>query len=348
MENKINEYAELLDDKTGIVSIINEMKKQKQNAKSSYEKQLSHIKELATSIKRKKTVILLGMGASHFVNQLFEFELRKLDYKAIAITASDYLYSPLKEPDAVFIFTSQSGESIETVKCLDLVKNNLKYSFTLNNESTIGKNTVSIVGDGGIEKAFAGTRSVMLSASLIAYVLAELGAFCVEDVFNSIIYNQKYDQSFKTGVKCLESSSLLIATGRGIAFPLANLFSLGAQELSGLPFLGYETGQFRHGPREMVKSNTTIVVFRQSGILGELVKSFEEIRAQSNCNLIVIDFSNLEPIDNSITIKSATGNNILAALSVMELFQTFMICYSCTKNKLTGIPKYSQKITNKE
>jgi len=57
------------------------------------------------------------MGASHFINHMFAIQLRKLGYWAIAVPASEFYYNDLNIDDTQVILTSQSGESIETVKC---------------------------------------------------------------------------------------------------------------------------------------------------------------------------------------------------------------------------------------
>jgi len=348
MKEIINHYAQNLKDTSGVEAILKEMENQKKDAISSYENQKDQIKKLASEIKTSNRIVLLGMGASHFVNKVFAFQLCKLGYEALAITASDFLYSQIKIKSALFIYTSQSGESIETVKCLELSKDQKHFSFTLDGNSTIAKNTIPIVADGGIEKAYAGTRSVIITIALMAYVISELGAFEVQDVFNSISYKQNYNNDFKKAIEHLWSGNLLVSTGRGIAYPLSSLFSLGCQELSCLPFLNYETGQFRHGPKEMIKKDSVIVIFRQSGELGKLAQSFEEIAKQTGCHLIVIDFSGLEPLKGATTIWSKVGDGILAVLSAMETFQVLMICYSCGKNPMTGIPRFSSKITTTE
>lgn len=348
MMDIINQYSKLLENKTGLNEIINEMKRQNEDAIQTGKSQKQQIKNLAKAISKSDRIILLGMGASHTINQIFAFELCRLGYDALAITSSDFLYSAYKNKEALFIFTSQSGESIETVKCLKFAKLNQSYCLTLNGDSTIAKATIPIIGEGGSEKAYAGTRSVKLTVVIMAFVLSELGSFPVDVIKDSILFTPKYDDSFEKALGWLWSGSMLVSTGRGIASPISSLFSLGCQELSCSPFLNYETGQFRHGPKEMIKQDSVIVIFRQSGQLGELAKSFEEIASQTGCHLISIDFSGLHPLKNATTIYSKKGDNIISAIAVMEIVQVLMICYSCGKNPMTGIPKHSSKVTSTE
>ena len=57
-------------------------------------------------------VTLLGMGASHFANHIAAARLRALGVGAVAMPASEALYSPLPGSEPV-ILTSQSGRSGE-------------------------------------------------------------------------------------------------------------------------------------------------------------------------------------------------------------------------------------------
>jgi fructoselysine-6-P-deglycase FrlB-like protein len=110
---------------------------------------------MAAAIQKSRNVLLLGMGASHFVNQIFAFQIRKMGIEASAIPASEFLYDPIPVNNKIVILTSQSGESIETVKCLPDLSNIDVYSVTLTADSTIAKQTKSVICSGGGEKAYA-------------------------------------------------------------------------------------------------------------------------------------------------------------------------------------------------
>jgi len=345
MFNFINSYAPLLADRSGLDAILLEMKHQMDDVLRTKETQHEAIRGFANTLKANKKIVLLGMGASHYVNEIFSFQLRKLGIEALAITASEYLYDPFPLAGSLVLLTSQSGESVETVKCLSLLTKSTLYGITLNKESTIGKNTRAIIGYGGSEKAFAGTRSVTLSLAIMAYVSAELGIASFKSIDRAVHFRQDDSTAMHNAVALLCKKDHVIATGRSLYSGLAQLFCLGCEELGGKPIVYNETGQLRHGPLEVLSPDTALIIFRQKGVLGELAKSFEAIQKKTGCFLVVIDSSGLEPLEDAITIPCPTGEDIASSLAVMETFQSLMIAYACGKNEMTGIPKYSTKIT---
>lgn len=345
MLNVISSFSLLLSDRSGVESILLEMRRQMKDVLKTQETQKASIKSLATAIRNHRDIVMLGMGASHCVNEIFSFQLRKIGIEAIAISASEFLYDPFPLDGRLVLLTSQSGESVETVRCLSLLTKSILYGITLNADSTIGNSTHSIVAYGGSEKAFAGTRSVTLSLAVMAYVSAELGIVSSGAIAQAIDFRQADSHSMRKAVELLWSKGHIIGTGRSLYSGLAQLFCLGGEELGGRPIVFNETGQLRHGPLEVLSHDTALVIFRQKGLLGELAKSFEDIGKRTSCHLVVIDSSGLEPLEDSLTIACPEGNDIVAALAVMETFQTLMIGYACGVNRMAGIPKYSSKIT---
>ena len=105
MMDILNQYSKFLENETGLKQILNEMKRQNNDAIQTGENQKKQIKQLANAISKSNSIILLGMGASHTTNQIFAFELCRLGYDALAITSSDFLYNANKNKEALFIFS---------------------------------------------------------------------------------------------------------------------------------------------------------------------------------------------------------------------------------------------------
>ncbi len=341
----LEKYAVLLDDKSGVEAIGREMSRQVDDIIQTRESQKARIQEIAGAIRERQKVLLLGMGASHFVNEIFALQIRKLGIAALALTASEFLYDPIPLTDEVVILTSQSGESIETVKCLPLITGHPLFSVTLTEESTIARATRPLICAGGTEAAYAGTRSVTLSLAAFAYVAAELGIVKVNDIEEAVCFEPAELVQLENAVWLLFSKNHSIASGRSLFAPLAHLFALGCEELGNRPVLSNESGTFRHGPMEILSPETALVVFRQAGEPGMLCQSFADLRKQSGCSLIVIDASGLEPLAGALTIRCPQGEDIAAALGTMTTFQLLMIAYACGKNPRAGLPRYGSKVT---
>lgn len=348
MNKTLEKYKTLLSNSEGFEAIQKEMNCQMDDVQKSLKSQMDLVIQLADAIKENKKIILLGMGASHFVNQIFSFQMRRINIEALAMTASEFLYDPINVDDRVIILTSQSGESVETVRCLERLESQKVFSVTLNKDSRIGKGSISIVANGGEEKAYAGTRSVTLSLVLLALTAAKLGAVDEESIHTAVQFEQNDHKSIDKALGLMYSKKNIFVTGRSLFAGVANLFSLGCEELSCVPLRFDETGQLRHGPLEMLSSDALIVLFRQSGDLGTLAKSFEDVVRKTFCSLVVIDSSGMEPLKDSVTIRCPVGNDITTILGIMSTFQGLMLSYACGKNPMTGIPKFSSKITTTE
>ncbi len=341
----LKKYTVLLNDVAGVEAITRELEKLKTDIFDTKTSQIERIREIANAIRKEKKVLLLGMGASHFVNEIFAFQLRKLGYSAIAITASEYIYDPLPPDPSIVILTSQSGESVETVKCIPFFNDRIIYSVTLGAESTIARETNALICSGGTEIAYAGTRSVSLSLAAFAYISAELGAVSYEAIENAVLFEPSNQELFDHSVWLLFNKKNIVATGRSLFSSVAGLFALGCEELAHRPVLYNESGTFRHGPMEILNAETVLVVFRQAGKLGQLCKSFLDIREKSGCSLIVFDASGEEPLTGVLTFHCPIGDDISAALGMMSTFQLLMIAYACGKNPRTGLPRFGSKVT---
>lgn len=348
MRAMIEKYASLLQDGSGVQAILAEMDRQISDASISIDSAKEGVREFSKAIRTNKALLLLGMGASHYANELFALQLRKVGIQAIAISASEFLYDPLPVWKAPVLFTSQSGESVETVRCLSLLQGCQLFSITLNGNSTIGRKTYALVASGGEEKAFAGTRSVTLTISLMASVCEVLGCFTKKDLQSALHSGPETVESLEKALGLLIQARQVVATGRSLFSPIAHLFALGCEELSRKSILCLESGQLRHGPTEILSSDTTLVLFRQDGTLGQLAGSFEELQRKAGFSFVVFDASSFRALDQAVTIRFPAGEDMLAVLGMMSAFQTLMITFACAKNPYTGIPRYGSKVTTTE
>ncbi len=344
----VNRYASQLEDTHGLEMIDIEMSRQDQDIIETLETQRDSVRRLADDIRRTGKVLLLGMGASQLVNEIFALQLRRFHIDALAMTASEFIYDPVSVDSCTVVLTSQSGESVETVKCIPLLGDHPVFSVTLTEDSTIAKAGTAVVCAGGGEKAYAGTRSVTLSLAAFAAVCAQLGQIDEKDILPAVQWLREDYGCMERALLLLYNKRTVIATGRSLFAPIAHLYALGSEELSNCQTIYEETGTLRHGPMEAVDRDTVIVVFRQEGQLGELCRSFNDVRTKTGCSLIVFDASGLEPLTGAVTIPCPKGNDIIAALGMMTSFQYLMIAYACGKNPRAGLPHFGGKVTTTE
>src|SRR5262249_26196527 len=131
---------------------------------------------IAASIRRGGRLLLVGMGASHFVNRAAEPAYRALGVDATAVTASELLAAPMPDRPRTAILTSQSGASGEILQLLKRpAGQEERFGITLEGESPLARALPCLIGAGGMERAFAATRSLLVTLALQAALLAALG-----------------------------------------------------------------------------------------------------------------------------------------------------------------------------
>ena len=87
----------------GLAALRFEMSKQHQDSLESFRSNADIARKIAASLRRTGRLILLGMGGSQAVNRMAEPDYRAVGLKALAVSLSEQLYSPLPLGDATVI-----------------------------------------------------------------------------------------------------------------------------------------------------------------------------------------------------------------------------------------------------
>src|SRR6266581_122061 len=141
---------------SGLALIEAEIRRQHADALASFAGAELPAARIAKSVRPSGRLLLVGMGASHFVNRIAEPVYRALGMDASAIVASEVLAQPLPDRPRSAILTSQSGASGEILQLL-------------------ARALPCLIGVGGVERGFAATRSLLVSLALHAAVASALG-----------------------------------------------------------------------------------------------------------------------------------------------------------------------------
>jgi sugar/nucleoside kinase (ribokinase family)/fructoselysine-6-P-deglycase FrlB-like protein len=254
----------------GLTAIEMEMARQAADAANSFAAMRDRADALAVAIRSTGRLLLLGMGASHAAGRIVEPFYRRLGIDAVAIPLSEQLTAPLPLGDKIVIATSQSGESAELIRWLEVAgKRDGVYGMTLDPHSTLARAALSVVGSGGAEVAFAATRSLLVTLALHVAILAGLG----EDPTAALqALRSPAEPDIREALECLAAVDVVVASGRQLQ-GLAEAVALGITELSRIPAFALEGGQFRHGPPEMLGPKVGVVLLRNSEAGASLVAS---------------------------------------------------------------------------
>src|SRR5262249_20611936 len=215
---------------SGLSLLESEMSRQHGDALASFEQGRVVAERIAESLGRTGRLLLVGMGGSHYVNRAVEAAYRAHGIDATALVASELLAAPLPDRPRTAILTSQSGASGEILRLLAVSPGREeRFGLTLEASSPLARQLPSLIGVGGTERAFAATRSLMMSFALQAAVLALLGE-PVEAGLQSL--HRPLLRPVGAAVEMLAGKRAVIVSGRGAMAGLAEAGALSLMELA--------------------------------------------------------------------------------------------------------------------
>jgi fructoselysine-6-P-deglycase FrlB-like protein len=279
---------------------------------------------IAASIRRTNRLVLYAMGGSQHVNRIVEPLYRDLGIDTRALNASEALLSPLPDESRTAIIVSQSGESGEIVELLQRsAGQEERFALTLEGDSTLAKHAVaSIVAAGGTEKAFAATRSIVLTIAMHGAILEALGF--PQDELRAVLAKDM-PADIKAADAALAGSVAYIFAGRHAMAGVAESASLSMMELARVPTIGFEGGQFRHGPFEVLKPGLGIILFRSAGPDAPGVTQLATVPRDAGCKVVLFDASGAGPIDGCTHVSLTLGTGLGAAMSMILTLQNLNI-----------------------
>jgi len=297
-------------------------------------------------IGRAGRLVLLGMGGSHWINRTAEPHYRALGIDATAHVLSEAMRAPLTERGQVRIVTSQSGASGEIVRYFDEhPASDRTIGLTLDPDSPLAKNSQALVGAGGVETAYAATRSLVVTLAIHAVLLEALGA----DISG-------FEDALRTG-DAIQTSAVedqlagcndAVIVARGAMQGVADAAALSFMELARIPVLGLEAGQFRHGPFEMVDRDSAVVFLRGSGAEGDNIDGIAGECVEAGLRPIIFDFSGEPEISGCLTVRLPARDGLAAAVSALMTVQKAIVAAAARMVADVGVPLRSKKVTSGE
>ncbi len=299
--------------------------------------------EIAGSIRRTGRLTLLGMGGSHWINRTAMFMYRQAGIEVQAEVLSEALHCPLPDVPRTVILTSQSGGSGEISHYLDRpVQSEERFGLTLNPDSILAKRIPSLIGAGGVELAFAATRSILISQALHVAVLGALG-MKVDDAL-AVLKNPP-TASIAKAVALLANCPMIIFSGRSELQGVAENAALCLMELARMPTFALEGGQFRHGPMELITPVTGVVLLRPRGLTASLTADLAKTCVAIGCPVVVFDLSGEPAIAGVETIALPKLADFAATFAVLPILQALIVEIAAGKVAEFGVPLRSKKVT---
>lgn len=328
------------------LDILNaEMARQHADALETFHAQAERAAELAAEIRRIGRVDLLGIGGSHWVNRMAEPAYRAAGIVATAHNVSEYMRAPLPG-DAVRIATSQSGGSGEIHAWLDTGPEGPVWGLTMSREGRLADRVPCLTGAGPAERAYAATRSTLITLTQHAAILQALGA-PLDDVETALASPDPLPDT-TAATDALVASKASVFCARGPMQGLADGAALCFMELARRPVLNLEAAQFRHGPFELVNADTSVVFFRGVGAEGDNIDGLARELLADGIRPIIIDFSRHAPVSEALTVPVSPARGLAAIMRALPVAQRIAVDAADRIVPDMGTPVRSTKVTSGE
>jgi len=227
----------------------------------------------------RKTVHFLGMGSSYCASLYATYLFQELAQRRTGVhLASEFIhYPPRFVSNDVFIAISQSGESVETVKAVELLKRRHAHVLGITNDPESKLATLSdrtLLTHAGVERVSA-TKTFTSS-------LALLHAFAVATARNNgrigerngtLLWHRlaktalnmgrnfgRWEEMSKSWADRLVDCRSVMVVGRGPNVCAALQGALLLMEVTKLPAEGMSGGEFTHGPMEAISKEIAVIV----------------------------------------------------------------------------------------
>jgi len=258
----------------------------------------------ALSVFRKiSSVQIIACGTSYHAGLAAKYWIEPLaDLPCNVDVASEYRYrNPRFRKGTLYVFISQSGETADTLACLNMIKKESPDSHTLAicnvPESSLTREAeLTIFTRAGKEIGVASTKAFTTQLVALLLLTVVLGSVRKTIPFET----KKLITKGLLGLpEKIEEALLLDSTlhalapkfvkkehclylGRGIEYPIALEGALKLKEISYIHAEGYQAGELKHGPLALVDENMPVIaVAPNDSLAGKLQSNLKEVRARN-------------------------------------------------------------------
>lgn len=222
-------------------------------------------------------IVFTGMGSSFFICNAASTLLSEFQIPSQVINAGELLHYqfPIITPDTLLVCISQSGESYEIVKILEKLSPETTCIGICNEEeSTLAKHSHIVLLSKAGREEMTSTKtftSTALTAVIFSLALADqftaLSVSQIRSVINSVsdLIND-FSAWLPKVMSILRHVNYIQLVSRGPSIASVQQGALMFMEGARIPASGLLSGEFRHGPMEMVKEGFLAIILAPDGV----------------------------------------------------------------------------------
>ena len=254
-----------------------------------------------------RTIVLTGMGASFHVLHPIHLDLIDHGFISLMVETSELIHynQRLLDPRTLIVAVSQSGQSAETIRLLEMNQHRSAVVGVTNTaDSPLAKESdAAIVTRAGKEFSVS-CKTYLASVMALKWLADILGARDLavsrQELLAAVPAISEYLNHWKEHVAAfaqrLEGVRNLFMVGRGASLAAVGAGSLTIKESDHVHAEGMSSAAFRHGPFEMLSENIFVLVFAGDDKTRDLnIRLRDDIRAQRGRAELVGEHSDFAP-----------------------------------------------------
>ena len=299
--------------------------------------------DMLEDIKKASSVIFIACGTSYHASLIGKRYMQSINKFSKAYIASEWAYFPKVHDNTIYVLLSQSGETADLIKCLNIINNSGAKSIAITNTkgSTLEREaTYSCLLYAGVEIAVASTKAYASQVALLYLLKSAL----IDDfnAYNVLIENNNSLNNIIERKQEIHSISKIIYNkkdayflARGSDYYVALEASLKLKEITYIHSEAFPSGELKHGPIALIEKSTPVIGFVTLEVVNDATRNnFEEVTTRG-AKVFVISTKALSRSDDSFVIDDV--NEEISSLSLAMISQ--YLAYYTALEKKTDIDK---------
>lgn len=299
---------------------------------------------LINDLKNSDEINIIGCGTSYHAGLIGKYVIETLVNKKVNVyLASEFSNISIKN-DGVYLFLSQSGETIDLKLAYNLIENKDKiYTFTnvlTSSLALLAKETFDLCSD--IEIAVASTKAYISEVTLLimlAYKMINKDQEFIDNIYkcinsiNSTLLMKDiiYNLAFK-----IKDSSSLFFLGKGIDHNINLESSLKLKEVSYIHSEAMFSGELKHGSIALISENTNVIgLITNPKNTSSFLNNIKEVEARKS-NIYLVTTSN---VNNKSDYIINCDNVLFSSICVAPFFQLLSYYTSKLNNRDIDKPR---------
>ena len=342
--------------------LLREILEQPDAIRDTIDAERHEVDQIAHFLKRKR-IHFLGMGSSYFASLHASYLLAELTHSAATnYLASEFVHYPSTiAASEITVALSQSGESIETVNAVRLLKKKGNFVVGVTNEpkSTLAELSDRVVLTHAGKESASSTKTFASTLAILYCLIVAIAARTKEisERKKSMLLErivrmtrtmdarlESWNGDARSHSNKLVNCRAAMILARGPNLPAALQGALLLKEVAKIPAEGMSSGEFAHGPIEIVSRRISVVVLG-GGRTSELQHRLALRSKALHAKVVMINPSEVRRVDS---IRYGEIDQNLAVFPCAALLE-LLAYHTAVKRRLNPDHfKFIQKVTTRE